>query len=310
MDKITEIEKKLKKKLSPKVFNQMAQETEFIQRIRKAEGFSIFWSIISGFVIGQATEIAGMLRAFVKDTGIQINYSAWYNRLSKKGFSDFMCAVANHLVNHLYTQCLDTKDLLTRFDDIYIQDGSSMGINDLLKKIFPGRFTKTSPAAIELHVFFSLRHRNFLGVDLAPDTVSEYKYMPKSPDYVLNNTLSLFDRGYNSIDDLHDIEEAQGYFLVRMKDNLNPLVLSATHKDQRQDKYFRNKPLHNIKLNRKENYDFHVVFNNKKNSDVYGSSLYGTRSPRNTFCSSPTPMLRNCRYTWSAKFIGCAGKLN
>ncbi len=88
MDKITEIEKKLKKKLSPKVFNQMAQETEFIQRIRKAEGFSIFWSIISGFVIGQATEIAGMLRAFVKDTGIQINYSAWYNRLSKKGFSD------------------------------------------------------------------------------------------------------------------------------------------------------------------------------------------------------------------------------
>lgn len=310
MDKITEIKKELKKKLSPKIFNQLAQEKKFIQRIRKTEGFSIFWSIISGFVIGQATEIAGMLRAFIKDTGVPINYSAWYKRLSKKGFSDFMCAAANHLINHLYTQCLDTKDLLTRFDDIYIQDGSSMAINDLLQKIFPGRFTKTSPAAIELHVFFSLRYRNFQGVDLAPDTVSEYKFMPKPKDYVLKNTLSLYDRGYNSIKDLHDIEEAQGYFLVRMKDNLNPTVLSATYKDQRQDQYFRNKPLHDIKLNRKENYDFHVVFEKKRNFAVCASSRYGTQSPRNTFCSSPTPILKNCRYTSSAKSIGCAGRLN
>ena len=107
MDKITEIEKELKRKLSAKVFNRLARETQFIERIRKTEGFSIFWSIISGFVIGQATEIAGMLRSFIKDTGIQINYSAWYKRLSKKGFSRFMCEVATHLVNYLYTQCLE-----------------------------------------------------------------------------------------------------------------------------------------------------------------------------------------------------------
>ena len=196
-----------------------------------------------------------------------------------------MCQVATHLVNQLYIQCLDAKGLLTRFDDIYIQDGSSLAINDLLKKIFPGRFTNTSPAAIEMHVFFSLRYGSFQGIDLAPDTVSEYKFMPKPQDYLLKNTLSLFDRGYNSIDDLHVIEEAQGYFLVRMKDNLNPTVLFATYQDQRQEKYFRNKPLQNIKLNRKENYDFQVVFEKKKDFDVCASSPYGIPSPKNMFCS-------------------------
>lgn len=268
MEKITEIERKLKQKLSPKVFNKLAQETKFIQRTRKTEGFDVFWSIISGFVIGQATEIAGMLRAFIKDTGIPINYSAWYNRLAKAGFAEFMREVATYLLNHMYTQHLATAGLLKQFDDIHIQDGSTLVINDLLKKIFPGRFTKTAAAAIELHVYFSLRFGSFHGVDLAADTVSEYKFMPKPIEYHLKNTLSLFDRGYTSVDNLYVIEEANGYFMVRMKDNMNPRVLWANHKDQRQDAYFRNKPLQKIKLNRKENYDFNVIFDKKKRFDA------------------------------------------
>lgn len=265
MEKITEIERKLKRKLSPKVFNKLAKETQFIQRSRKTEGFDIFWSIISGFVIGQATEIAGMLRAFIKDTDRRINYSAWYNRLAKAGFAEFMRKAAMYLINHMYTQHLAAEGLLKRFDDIHIQDGSTLVINDLLKKIFPGRFTKTAPAAIELHVYFSLRYGSFHGVNLAADTVSEYNFMPKAAEYQLANTLSLFDRGYNSLDHAHDIEEAQGFFMIRMKDNMSPRILWANHKDQRRDVYFRNKPLQKIKLNRKENYDFHVVFDKKKN---------------------------------------------
>src|SRR5271154_5396721 len=115
MEKITEIEKKLKQKLSPKVFNKLAKDTKFVQRTRKTEGFDIFWSIISGFVIGQATEIAGMLRAFTKDTGTHINYSTWYNRLNKTGFAEFMRETASYLINHMYTQHLQAEGLLKKF---------------------------------------------------------------------------------------------------------------------------------------------------------------------------------------------------
>ena len=277
MEKITEIEKKLKKKLSPKIFNRLAKETRFIQRVRKTEGFDIFWSIISGFGIGQAREVAGMLRAFIKDTDIRINYSAWHKRLAKKGFAEFMREMAMYLINHMYSQHLKADGLLKRFDDVHIQDGSSLAINNLLKNVFPGRFTNTAPAAIELHVYFSLRYGSFHGVDLAPDTVSEYKFMPKAVEYRLANTLSLFDRGYNSLDHLHDIEDAQGFYLVRMKENMTPRVLWANHKDQRRDTYFRNKPLQKIKLNRCQNYDFNVVFDKKKSFNACASLPYGIR---------------------------------
>lgn len=270
MKKITEIEKRLKQKLSPRIFNRLAKETRFIQRTRKTKAFNLFWSLIGGFVTGQTTEIAGMVRAFTRDTNIGINYSAMYNRLAKEGFPEFMREVAAYLINHVHTQHLDATGLLKRFDDVHIQDGSSLTINDRLAKIFPGRFTKTSPAAIELHAYFSLRYGSFHGVALAPDTVSEYKFMPTPGEYCLKNTLSLFDRGYNSIDSLHDIEQEQGFFLVRMKTNMTPRILWANHKDQRQDNYFRNKPLQRIKLNRKENYDFNVAFDKKNSSNACG----------------------------------------
>lgn len=310
MEKITQIKTELKKKLSPKVLNKIARETEFIQRTRKTEGFNVFWSIISGFVIGQATEIAGMLRAYQKDTGIKINYSAWYNRLSKAGFANFMCEMADYLINHLYTQRLRAQGLLDRFDDVLIQDGSTLSINNLLQDVFPGRFTKTAPAAIELHLFFSLRFGNIQGLNLAPDTVSEYKFMPKPEEHNLQNTLSLFDRGYNSIDDLHDIELGNGYVLVRMKENINPMVLFANHKDQRTDQYFRNKPLRNIKLNRKQNYDLTVCFKKKNGSSMHESLLYGTPRRRNMFCSLPTPTPRSSHRASLVQSIGCDGRLN
>lgn len=267
MEKITEIEKKLKQKLSPKVFDKLAKNTRpKVQRRRKVEAFSLFWSLTSGFVVGQATEIAGMLRAFIRDTGVKMNYSALYNRMAKEGFCEFMREVAAHLINHVYNQHLNSQGLLKRSRDVHIQDGSSLAINNRLKEIFPGRFTATSPAAIELHACFSLRYGSFHGVTLAPDVVSEYKFMPKPTEYDLKDTLNLFDRGYNSIDGLHDSEDGQGYFLVRMKDNMNPRVLWVNHKDQRRDGYFNNKSLRKIRLNRAKNYDFTVVFDNKKNS--------------------------------------------
>lgn len=310
MNKITQIKKELKKKLSPKALNRIAKETEFIQRSRKTEGFNTFWSIISGFVIGQATEIAGMLRAYTKDTGVKINYSAWYNRLSKPGFANFMCEMADYLINHLYTQRLKKQGLLKQFDDVFIQDGSSLSIHNRLSRIFPGRFTKTAPAAIELHMFFSLRFGSIQGLNLAPDTVSEYKFMPKPTEHHLENTLSLFDRGYNSLDDLHDIERGDGYVLVRMKENINPKVLFANHKDQRKDKYFRNKPLQQIKLNRKQNYDFTVCFKKKNDSNIAASSPYGIPKPRSMFCSLPMPAPRNSRCAPLAKSIDYGGRLN
>ena len=261
MDNLTDVMREIKQNFATEIFDDMARDTKLVERVRKYEGHALFWSIIGGFCVGQATEIAGMLRTFTKDTGIHMNYSAWYNRLSKNEFSVFMRQAVTHFINHIYTEHLDVQgDLLNQFRDIYIQDGSSFGINDLLHEYYPGRFTHTSPAAVELHIFHSLRYGSPETINLAPDSVSEYQFMPTENNADLFKTLSLFDRGYSSLKRLHNIEQEEGCFIVRMKDNINPLIVSTHKADGRPSHYFKNKTFQEVTLKKKKDYDFKVEF--------------------------------------------------
>ena len=63
-----------------------------------------------------------------------------------------------HLVSSLAMRVLEPipGSVLSRFDDILLQDGSSLAVHDALAHRFPGRFTAVSPAAVELHVTMSL----------------------------------------------------------------------------------------------------------------------------------------------------------
>jgi hypothetical protein len=70
-----------------------------------------------------------------------------------------------------------------RFNDIIIHDGSSFGLKSSLASEFPGRFTKTSPAAVELHCTFSLCGKTPHSIILALDKESEATYRP-SPSVI------------------------------------------------------------------------------------------------------------------------------
>ncbi len=147
---------------------------------------------------------------------------------------------------------------MNKFTDILLQDGSTQTLNPLLQKAFPGRFTKKSPAATELHAFFSLRYNNFINLHMAPDKQSEYLFMPEK-DKSLKGTLSLFDRGYCSIKRLHKIEVSEGYFTCRWKNSANPKIIRIVA-HRRRDRTMVGKRLKECKLKAKLNYDFEVKF--------------------------------------------------
>lgn len=206
-----------------------------------------------------------MLRAFNKDTGIELHYNAWYKRLQKEGFPNFMQQVYFHILTNLYTDHFPDKQvLLGQFSDIFMQDGSSYGVNKLMSAYYPGRFTNTSPAAVELHVFYSLRHASILCAHLAPDSVSEYDFMPTANSAHLANTLSLFDRGYGSLERLHVLEQEKGYFICRMKDCITPCILAAYDGNHRRIISFENQLLKHIVLKRNHDYELNVQFKKNK----------------------------------------------
>ena len=61
----------------------------------------------------------------------------------------------------------------SEFRRIVIQDGSSFAIKDALKEVFPGRFKKVKPAAVELHATLDLLDESLSKVTLTADTASE-----------------------------------------------------------------------------------------------------------------------------------------
>lgn len=262
---IGNISNKLKNILNSEVINKIAKATGFVQRRGKCEGHEMFFSLIGGFAVGQATEIAGMLRAFSVDTEIGLQYNAWYKRLQKDGFPLFMQEMFTHLMSYLYQETFNLEtSQLNDFDDIYIQDGSSFSVNKLLKKHFPGRFTKISPAAIEVHAFYSMRQNTFEYLGVAADSVSEVDFMPNTMDVELKNRLCLFDRGYCGLEHLHKIDEAEGFFLVRSKSNINPVIDKVYRSDGRRASTFVGKNLNDICLKKNEDYDFSITPNRKE----------------------------------------------
>jgi hypothetical protein len=115
---------------------------------------------------------------------------------------------------------------LSRFEDIWIQDGSSFALNDALASSFPGRFTKISPAAAEIHCTYSFFEGQAISISVAPDSQGERDSLP-DPDEVAGKLL-LIDRGYVSYSYFDAVNSHGGHYICRAKDKeLNPMIVEC-----------------------------------------------------------------------------------
>jgi hypothetical protein len=131
------------------------------------------------------------------------------------------------------------------FSDIFIDDGSSFAVADGLRKIFPGRFTRVKPAAIELHAHMSLFSDQMVCVSLAPDKESERKFLPSAKSLPARS-LSLRDRGYIDLEYFEDLEDrtnGPAFLIVRSNDQINPTIEDIHGVPNRVIKKWRGKQL-------------------------------------------------------------------
>jgi hypothetical protein len=121
--------------------------------------------------------------------------------------------------------------LFSRFEDVVIHDGTSFALHDSLVADFPGRFTTVSPAAVELHTTMSLRHDNLVAVTVTPDSEAERHHVPEPTQ--LKNALLLADRGYDSTFYMAKIEAQGGFFCIRARRGLDPIVAKIHRRGRR-----------------------------------------------------------------------------
>ena len=256
----TAMEQTLANLLQVEGIENLAYETGFVKRRRLVKPMDFLCSLIVCFGGAKLEWLSQVHRSYCTFSGVKLSYKPFHNQLRKPECSDWLQAVLLHLMNfYTTTQLVCDRKGLEQFDDIIIHDGSSFGLKDCLASEYPGRFTKTSPAAAELHctlsLFGSCPHR----LILSPDKDAEKHYRPDPK--MLRNNLFLADRGYEDLMYFRGIQNEGGSYIARGKKSIRPIVKTVYNSRGRRVKRLEGRPLCIEKL-KGQDYDMTVVWPN------------------------------------------------
>lgn len=224
---VTSTSAALARALSIEEVNQLGRETGQSQRLRTITPHRLFVSMIAALAARHVESIADLQREFNHHNDVTVAYKAFYNRLAQPGFAAFMRQMFARLVQQLALRTLapEGHTAVARFTDIVIQDGSSFALKKTLREAFPGRFTASEPAAVELHATYSGFSDEVRAVTIAPDKEAERQFLPAAS--TLAQRLLLADRGYPSVDYFEAVDAAGGSFIVRLSRSHDPWVRFA-----------------------------------------------------------------------------------
>lgn len=205
----------------------LGRVTGFTRRLRTVTPHRLLVTLLTAFSCQNLRTLADIHRAFHAMVGQGIEYKPFHNQLRKKSFPRLMEAVFRHLVKTFVGKVLAPvpASALRAFDDIVIHDGSSFGVYAGLADALPGRFGKDNPAAAAVHLTLSLLREQPVRVSVTSQAEGETNHLP--PPRTLRRKLLLADRGYGKLDYCRAVDEAEGFFAIRLKSTINPTVLSA-----------------------------------------------------------------------------------
>ena len=230
---IARASQKLKSVIAPEVLRQLGAESGLVQRARSITAERLVSSLLRSLGSRKVSALAELLRDFNADHSLAIFYKPFYERLDSEGFPKLMRAVFDKMLRAFTAAAVEPiKDSpLRSFADILIQDGTSFALHDALAGEYPGRFTKVSPAAVEMHCTLSLLRGQLTTATLTPDSECERHYLPDAA--TLKNTLLLADRGYDGTEYMAEVEAAGGSYLIRARKSHDPRVVTIYARGRR-----------------------------------------------------------------------------
>jgi len=221
----------------------IARECGLMRRKRDVRPIALLTACLSTLGVAQARWLADIVRTFNKFNDKPVQYKPFHNQMAKAAFPRFMQLVVERALVNLAMPILASvaEHKLAQFRDILLHDGCSFALKDALAKQWPGRFTKVTPAAVELHVTMSALADQPIAIALAPDKEAERRFAPKSSD--VTGCLLLEDRGYEHRQFFVDVQAANGFYIIRGKSNIRPTIRRAYNRSGRRLRYLEGKRL-------------------------------------------------------------------
>lgn len=248
--------------------DQLGRDSGAWKRLRTITPTKLLRCLLIAMAGNDTETIADLCREFNDENHTTVAYKAFYMRLARPGFVDFMKSVVKRLLGFAKERVLAPKagSLIERFRDIVIQDGSSFAVKNSLASVFPGRFHTREPAAVEIHATYSGFADEAFRLSVAPDTTHERAFLPDASS--LSGKLFLADRGYPSRPYFRAMDDVGASFIVRLPRSWKPRVRDAED-EERTGRQLPSLQEHIAEHGLEEAMDLDVEFWTGKRCDVF-----------------------------------------
>ena len=288
-----------------------AEELGVVERDRKLQIPAFVWAFVFGFAAGESRTLAGFRRSYNSTANETISPGGFYHRLTPS-LAEYFRDLVEHGLDEVAVP--DTVDAdIDRFRDVMIADGTVLRLHEFLTDEFQARHEEQAGA--KLHLLHNATEQTIERLDVTDE---------KTHDSTLFNTgswledrLVLFDRAYFKYRRFALIDENDGYFVSRLKENANPVVteelrewrgraiplegeqindvvddLHREYIDVEVEAEFDRRPYGGTQS--RDTKRFRVVGVRKEDADDY--HLYITNLPREEFLPSDLGTIYRCRW--------------
>lgn len=220
-----EIEKSLNQLFSPEWITEAAKKAGFVIRDRKIDPVIFFWTLILGFGVSMQQTLAKLRRAYETASASSIVPSAFYDRFTPRLVALLKEAITHALAQQVAEPTRALSEKLKGFLDLVVADGTVLRLHEKLADHWPACRTNHTKAAIKMHVVASALVAGPKHVALYSERTPEIKTL-KIGDWVKDRIL-LLDLGFFKYSLFSQIQGHGGYFVSRLKENTNPLIVSS-----------------------------------------------------------------------------------
>lgn len=222
------IEEELTTLFSPEFLRKTAKETGFIKRDRKINPVLMFWSLTLGFGVQLQRTLASLRRLYEEKGKIHISRSSYYDRFTPELVKFIHACVLHGLENITQTPNRLLKDKLAGFKDLITQDSTVIRLHEKLANKWPAARTRKVAAGVKISLLISAIADGPKRIALYGERTSEVKTL-RIGSWVKDRIL-LIDLGFYKHNTFARIDENGGFFISRLKNKVDPLIINTNRK--------------------------------------------------------------------------------
>jgi len=210
---------------SPEFLRKTAVDTGLIKRERKIDAVIMFWVLTLSFGVRLQRTLASLKRSYEKEAHENLSDSSWYYRFTPELVA-FLKACVLHGIEYLaQEQSHNLNKKLMKFQDVLIQDSTIVRLHTSLAKLYPAARSKGDTAGLKIAVLVSAIGNTPESISIHSESTNELKTIRVGP--WIKGKILLFDLGFYKYQLFTRIAENGGFFVSRLKNNSNPLIIKA-----------------------------------------------------------------------------------